>query len=48
MFVVYDKGVEWKDEQPDPAAWFQHRNLEIGEPYSQEKLEAAILKLTGE
>jgi len=47
LFVLYKEGDEWTEQQPDPAAWFQHRNLEIGEPYTQEKLEEAILKLSG-
>jgi len=45
LFVLYQDGVEWSAEQPNPDSWFQHRDLEIGEDYTQEKLEAAIKKL---
>ncbi len=45
LYALYQDGVEWNPEHPDPADWFQNRQLEIGETYTQAKLEAAIMKL---
>ena len=47
LFVLYEKNVTWTNAQPDPTRWFQHRNLEIGDDYTQDALEAAIVKLLG-
>lgn len=42
LFAVYKPYLVWNDELPEPTEWFQRRNLEVGEPYTQEKLESSI------
>lgn len=42
MFCVYKPYLTWRGGLPEPTAWFQHRNLDVGEPYTPEKLEAAL------
>lgn len=39
MFAVYGPGVRWEESAPEPTQWFQNRNLNIGEAYTQEKME---------
>ncbi len=46
LFVVYAPQMMWNNALPNPpTAWFQHRNLKIGEPYTQAKLKAALERL---
>lgn len=42
MVCVYKPYLAWASPIPEPTAWFQRRDLDIGEPYTQEKLEAAV------
>lgn len=42
IFVLYGSKIVWADGPPEPAVWMQHRDLDIGVKYSQEKLEAEL------
>jgi hypothetical protein len=42
LFALYKPYLVWKESLPEPTRWFQRRNLEVGEVYTQEKLEAAM------
>ena len=42
LFVLYKPYLVWKDALPEPSQWFQRRNLKVREPYTKEKLEAAL------
>ncbi len=44
LFVLYKPQVRWSSAMPEPTFWMQHRDLEKGEPYTQEKLEAELRK----
>lgn len=42
LFAVYKPYLVWNETLPEPTEWFQRRNLAVGEPYTQDKLEASI------
>lgn len=44
LFVGYGPGITWESTPPKPSFFFQHRDLDHGEPYSKEALEQALNK----
>lgn len=44
MVVGYKPLLVWKDRPPEPTFWLQNRGLDIGVPFSKEKLEEELLK----
>jgi hypothetical protein len=44
MTVIYEPQVVWQEKGPEPAVWFQNRELRVGKPYSKDALEAEIKK----
>lgn len=42
MLAFYEPHLEWKEAPPVPTFWMQDRQLDMGTPYSKERLEQAL------
>lgn len=47
MFVFYKPHIVWTEFPPEPTFWMQARHLDVGQPYSQDDLEKALVPWLG-
>ena len=48
IFIVYEPQLRWKNGPPDPTVLLQHRNLEIGSKYTQDRLQQELERWAGD
>ena len=44
IFIVYRPNLRWEVDPPEPTVLLQHRDLEIGFKYSQDRLQQELLR----
>lgn len=44
IFVLYRPNLRWENIPPEPTILLQHRNLDIGFKYSQDRLEQEFVR----